>query len=131
MSIDVLNEPSLRADACGNRDSILKTAMQQFGVGAGTLYRHFPSCETLIAAVLRDRQAELLAASRDALDIPDADAALTRWLEASQDYLRTFNGLPAPILAAVKERAMRSNCIGSSTPPRMEASHLPARTEDS
>ena len=123
MSIDVVNdrESGLRADARRNRDSILKTAVQHFashgvgasleeiareaGVGAGTLYRHFPSREALLAAALRGRQAELLAVSRDARDVADADVALTKWLEALQDYLRTFNGLPAPVLAAVKEQA--------------------------
>lgn len=123
MTLDVLNDEGhgLRADARRNRETILKTAMRHFaangvgasleeiareaGVGAGTLYRHFPSREALLAAALRDRQAELLARSRQAHAIVDADAALAGWLEALQDYLRTFNGLPAPVLAAVKERA--------------------------
>jgi AcrR family transcriptional regulator len=123
MTSDVLNEErsGLRADARRNRDRVLQTAMRHFalhgtgasleeiareaGVGAGTLYRHFPSREALLAAALRDQQGELLAVSREARDNPDADAALAKWLQALQDYLRTFNGLPAPVLAAVKERA--------------------------
>lgn len=123
MSVDVLSSegPGLRADARRNREMILKTAMRHFashgvgasleeiardaGVGAGTLYRHFPSREALLAAALRDSQTELLARSREAHGIADPDAALGNWLEALQDYLRTFNGLPAPVLAAVKERA--------------------------
>jgi AcrR family transcriptional regulator len=111
-------EQGLRADARRNRNRILETAMHHFtshgvgasleeiareaGVGAGTLYRHFPSREALLAAALRNRQSELLAISRRARAIADADTALTTWLEALQDYLRTFNGLPAPVLAAVK-----------------------------
>lgn len=110
-----------RADARRNREAILNTAMRRFaaegvgvsleeiareaGVGAGTLYRHFPSREALLAAALRDRQADLLALSRQAREVDDAGAALAGWLEALQDYLRTFNGLPAPLLAAVRERA--------------------------
>ena len=123
MATDVLSDdPSgLRADARRNRDRILKTAMRHFashgigaslediaraaGVGAGTLYRHFPSREALLAAALQDQQAELLAHACAARAIADPDRALGRWLEALQDYLRTFNGLPAPVLAAVKERA--------------------------
>ena len=126
MNADVMNadvpgeeEPDLRADARRNRGRILETAIRHFtahgvgasleevareaGVGAGTLYRHFPSREALLAAALRSRQTELLAVSREARDIADADTALRTWLEALQDYLRTFNGLPAPVLAAVKE----------------------------
>lgn len=123
MSIDVLSDDrsSLRADARRNRDRVLHIAMKHFalhgigasldeiardaGVGAGTLYRHFPSREALLAAALRDRQAELLARSQEALVIADPDMALSAWLEALQDYLRTFNGLPAPVLAAIKEQA--------------------------
>lgn len=111
----------LRADARRNRDRILRIAAKHFAshgigasleeiaraaeVGAGTLYRHFPSREALLAAALQERQAELLAASRQARKIGSADDALRDWLAALQNYLRTFNGLPAPVLAAVKERA--------------------------
>src|SRR5690606_35014182 len=72
----------LRADARRNRDRVLKIAMQHFasrgvnasleeiakaaGVGAGTLYRHFPSREALLAAALQDRQAELREQARTA-----------------------------------------------------------------
>lgn len=113
--------PGLRADARRNRDRVLKMAMQHFaahgvnasleeiaraaGVGAGTLYRHFPSREALLAAALQDRQAELREQARIAHEIADADDALSVWLDALQHYLRSFNGLPEPVLAAVKERA--------------------------
>jgi AcrR family transcriptional regulator len=123
MTTDVLSEerPELRADARRNREKVLHVAMRHFasqgisasleeiareaGVGAGTLYRHFPSREALLAAALRDRQAELLKQAHSARAIVNSGAALGGWLEALQDYLRTFNGLPAPVLAAVKERA--------------------------
>jgi AcrR family transcriptional regulator len=122
MTTDIVSgeRPRLRADAQRNRDRILHVAMRRFsahgigasleeiareaGVGAGTLYRHFPSREVLLAAALQDQQEELLARARQAHEIADADAALGAWLGALQDYLRTFNGLPAPVLAAVKEQ---------------------------
>jgi len=34
----------------------------------------------------------------------DPDAAFDAWLGGLQDYLRTFNGLPAPLLGALKEQ---------------------------
>lgn len=123
MIIDVATgEPLiLRADARRNRERVLEVAKRHFnlhgvsasleeiareaGVGAGTLYRHFPSREALVAATLHERQAELLEISRQVREIPDADAALSRWLQALQTYLRTFNGLPEPLLAAMKEQA--------------------------
>jgi AcrR family transcriptional regulator len=117
----VSDPPRLRADAQRNRNRILHIAMQHFalrgigaslediakaaGVGPGTLYRHFPTREALLAAALQDRQAELLARAEEARRIADPDGALRGWLEALQDYLHTFNGLPAPVLAALEEQA--------------------------
>jgi AcrR family transcriptional regulator len=110
----------LRADARRNRERILSVAMRHFtahGIGAsleeiareaevgpGTLYRHFPSREALLAAALKEQQEGLLARARAAREIADPDAALKAWLGALQDYLRSFNGLPAPVLAAMKEQ---------------------------
>ena len=120
-NVAAIDRPGLRADARRNRDRILHVAMQHFasrgigasleeiaraaGVGPGTLYRHFPSREALLAAALEDRQAELLARADEARQIADADVALDAWLAALRDYLRTFNGLPAPVLAAIEEQA--------------------------
>ena len=111
----------LRADARRNRDRVLKAATGHFasrgvnasldeiarlaGVGAGTLYRHFPSREALLAAALQDRQADLRAQAQAAREIANADDALSAWLAALQDYLRTFNGLPEPVLSALKDRS--------------------------
>ena len=109
----------LRADAQRNRESILKTAARHFasngvntsldeiardaGVGAGTLYRHFPSRDALLAATLMDKQAEVLASAEAARKIPSPEAALAAWLQALQDYLGTYDGLPAPVLAAIEQ----------------------------
>lgn len=111
----------LRADARRNRESILKAAGQHFttrgvgasldeiardaGVGPGTLYRHFPSREALLAAALSDKQTEVLARAGAARQITDAGAALGAWLRALQDYLRTYDGLASPVLAAIEKQA--------------------------
>jgi len=121
MTSDVVSGegPRLRADARRNRERILRTAMRLFSaqgidtsldeiareaeVGAGTLYRHFPSREALLAAALHEQQEELQECARRAREIADSGVALRAWLSALQDYLRTFDGLPSPVLAAVKE----------------------------
>ena len=111
----------LRADARRNRDRVLKAATGHFasrgvnasldeiarlaGVGAGTLYRHFPSREALLAAALQERQTDLRAQAQAAREIENADDALSTWLAALQDYVRTFNGLPEPVLSALKDRS--------------------------
>src|SRR3954462_6531104 len=71
--------PAGRADARRNREIVLRTAMRVFteeglevslgriaqraGVGAGTVYRHFPSKEILIEAVLAEHVEGFVAAA--------------------------------------------------------------------
>jgi AcrR family transcriptional regulator len=70
-------DPPLRADARRNRERVLRAAREVFaesgfaapldeiaaraGVGAGTVYRHFPSKEALFEAVATARVADLVA----------------------------------------------------------------------
>jgi len=106
-----------RADAQRNRDHILGIADRYFsehgvsgsldaiakqaGVGAGTLYRHFPNREVLLAALLSARDNEL-EARRDAIraESTDAASALALWLGALSDWASAFDGLPEPLRAA-------------------------------
>lgn len=108
---------SPRADAQRNRDHILDIAAQYFsehgvsgsldaiakkaGVGAGTLYRHFPNREALLAALLTARDEELVS-RRDAIRAGATDAAsgLEQWLKALIDWAGAFDGLPEPLRAA-------------------------------
>jgi len=73
-------EPKLRADARRNREKVLRAARDVFaeagydaplddiavraGVGAGTVYRHFPSKEALFEAVITARVEDLVADAR-------------------------------------------------------------------
>lgn len=79
----VLQEPALRADAQRNRAAIVKAARAVFAkhgreaqmddvarrakVGIGTLYRHFPTKEALLAALAADRFHQLAEFAQDAL----------------------------------------------------------------
>ncbi|MER7193887.1 TetR/AcrR family transcriptional regulator [Streptomyces flaveolus] len=107
-----------RADVQRNRTALLEAAQRHFlrdgvgtsleavakeaGVGPGTLYRHFPTREALLAAVLQSRTAELEARREDIARIDDAGTALTRWLRAMEDYLSAYSGLPEPLMAATR-----------------------------
>lgn len=106
-----------RADARRNRDHILGVAEEFFsehgvtgsldaiakraGVGAGTLYRHFPNREMLLAELLAVRD-EALLARRDHLrdEAVDAAEALDGWLDAVAEWAGAFDGLPEPLRAA-------------------------------
>ena len=81
----------LRADARRNRARVLQAAAEacasevpavpldeiarRAGVGAGTVYRHFPTKEELLAAVLIARMETMLAEVRAALAEPDPGRA--------------------------------------------------------
>jgi AcrR family transcriptional regulator len=78
----------LRADARRNRERILKAARAVFAdqgidaqmddvarrakVGVGTVYRHFPTKEALVDALVRERFMAIAACARDALEHEDA-----------------------------------------------------------
>lgn len=106
-----------RADARRNRDHILGVAEEFFsehgvtgsldaiakraGVGAGTLYRHFPNREMLLAELLAVRDEALLARRDDLRDeTVDAAEALDGWLDAVAEWAGAFDGLPEPLRAA-------------------------------
>ena len=91
---------SARADALRNYAHIVATARQAFaergpevslnaiaqraGIGAGTLYRHFPTREALIEAVYRDDIAALTDRAAELAAAHDPAAALESWV---REYL--------------------------------------------
>lgn len=136
-----------RSDARRNRDHILDIAEQYFaengvggsldaiakqaGVGAGTLYRHFPNREALLAALLAARD-EALVARRDELRTESANAAdaLDGWLAAVAEWAGAFDGLPEPLRAAtVAPSPLAMTCQGfiSTTEEFLEAAQREGR----
>jgi AcrR family transcriptional regulator len=87
LSLAVTQMPKLRADARRNRDAIVAAARGAFaerglgaslddvakaaGVGSGTLYRHFPTRDDLIAAVFTERMADHVTAVETARKDPN------------------------------------------------------------
>jgi AcrR family transcriptional regulator len=85
----------MRADAARNRARLLDAAAAAFaeqgldvgvaeiarraGVGQGTFFRHFPTKEELIAAIIEQRIAEVLEVAREAAKDPDPWAGLRRF----------------------------------------------------
>jgi AcrR family transcriptional regulator len=94
-----------RSDALRNRERILEVAKEAFsrsganislddvakhaGIGAGTLYRHFPSRDALLEAVYRAEVEKLAAAEREfAATMPPIEA-LRAWMFLFVDYIAT------------------------------------------
>ncbi|MFH9672373.1 TetR/AcrR family transcriptional regulator [Streptomyces sp. NPDC017405] len=107
-----------RADVQRNRAALLEAAQRHFlrdgvgtsleavakeaGVGPATLYRHFPTREALLAAVLQTRSEELVARRTEIARLGDACEALGQWLRAMEEYFSAFSGLPEPLMAAAR-----------------------------
>jgi AcrR family transcriptional regulator len=88
---------TLRSDARRNRERLVASARELFaaqgadvpveeitrhaGVGMGTLYRHFPTKDELIDAVLEDAFAEIVRIAQEASQAEDAWAGLTHFFE--------------------------------------------------
>lgn len=83
-------------------DSIARLA----GVGSGTLYRHLPTRDALLAALLTARN-EAVVARREAIrrEVRDPTAALADWLDALGVWATAFDGLPEPLREALHEDA--------------------------
>ena len=83
--LEVAKEAFTRSGASTSLDDIAKHA----GVGAGTLYRHFPTRDTLLEAVYRTEVEKLAAAERKlAQDLPPIEA-LRAWMLLFVDYIAT------------------------------------------
>lgn len=116
----------MRADARRNYERLITTARTAFmehgtgaslddiakraGVGSGTLYRHFPTRDALLHAVLRDRIDGLLAHADELLAEPapdpdtealNAEAALGRWLRTYLTGAATPRGTSTVIIEAM------------------------------
>lgn len=107
-----------RADATRNRDTLLAAATRAFasspgvepsmraiareaGVGIATLYRHFPTRESLVDAVYRDQVQRLTAGARALLDrFPPAEA-MRRWMDLFADWVATKNGMLDTLVAMI------------------------------
>jgi AcrR family transcriptional regulator len=70
------------------------------GVGQGTLYRHFPAREHLLAEVYRQEMGELVDAVPALLAEHSPLDALTRWLDRLVEYARVKRGVMTAIEAS-------------------------------
>ncbi|MEU6132273.1 TetR family transcriptional regulator [Saccharopolyspora sp. NPDC047091] len=98
-----------RADAARNRQQLLDVATRLFasaanepsmraiaaeaGVGIATLYRHFPTRESLVEAVYADQVARLTTGARELRARLDPPAALRSWMDLFGEWIATKNGM--------------------------------------
>ena len=115
VSVEKIPERRPRADSLRNRDQLLAAAKQAFaeigaeapleeiarraGLGIGTLYRHFPTRDALLAAVYQRELGQLCAAADALIAERPAGEALATWLNLLVDYMATKRVI-APALQA-------------------------------
>jgi AcrR family transcriptional regulator len=95
-SLEVAQEAFTRSGANASLDDIAKEA----GVGAGTLYRHFPTRDALIETVYRTEVEKLAAAEKEFSENLPPIEALRAWMLLFVDYIATKQ-IIAPALNSV------------------------------
>jgi AcrR family transcriptional regulator len=107
---------TLRADAQRNRERILSAGRELFasqgpqaqmdeiaahaGVGIGTLYRHFPTKEALLTAMVRDRFQAFAEIARDAENISDPREALDSVMHRSAEAVEGDMGFQLAMMGS-------------------------------
>lgn len=134
----------VRADARRNYRNLLLAAKEVFAeqgamaslrdvarradVAIGTLYRHFPTREALLEAVLHEGFLALGAAADELLASATPGAALLDWLARFSTSPGACRGLPEMMLAAVRDEndALHASCVAMY----QAASRLLARAQE-
>ena len=83
-------EPSMRAIAAAA------------DVGIATLYRHFPTRESLVDAVYQDQVSRLTTGAHDLLAKHDPPTALRHWMDLFGEWTATKNGMLDTLLAMIE-----------------------------
>lgn len=118
----------LRADAQRNYDAVVSAARETFaangtqsslddiaeqaGVGNATLYRHFPTRDSLIVETLRLPLAELAAVARELGASSEPGAALREWVVQLAGALGDWDGLADAVATSLTDdgSALRLAC---------------------
>ena len=119
-------ETKLRADAQANRDRILDVARGAFaadphaslnaiakaaGVGAGTLYRHFPDREALLVGVYRNEIDALIDLAPALLAEAPPLPAFRTWCERFAHFGEVKHGVAETLQAAISHRDFRETYL--------------------
>ncbi|ADP80196.1 TetR/AcrR family transcriptional regulator [Pseudofrankia inefficax] len=120
----------MRADARRNYERLLAAAAEVFakegtnaalddvaryaGIGNATLYRHFPTRQDLVEALLTDRYDDLRATAERLLADRDPRAALITWLRSFITHMTTYRGLAASVMTVLRdpETELSASCKG-------------------
>ena len=119
----------MRADARRNYERIVGIAREVFseqgaeaplddivkraGVGAGTLYRHFPTREVLVEAVYRDEIETLAERAHELAKELPPEKALREWMRIQMRTQATNSGLAVALEAAIDGHSQTFRSLGA------------------
>lgn len=94
-------------------DASLRDISRKAEVGLGTLYRHFPTREALLDALLRESFDKLTARAAKLETADCSAAALQSWLRETVAVARNLRGVTASMMAAIEEpdSALHASCV--------------------
>jgi AcrR family transcriptional regulator len=135
---------NLRSDAVRNHERLVASARELFarsgvevsveeithhaGLGMGTLYRHFPTKEDLIDAVLEEAFAEIVAIAEQAAAEEDAWVGFTQFLEQSLALHAGNRGLK-DMLASSEHRHARATAMRRKLKPLLQGMIVRAKEQ--
>ncbi len=99
--------------AAGGADASLRDIARTAGVGLGTLYRHFPTREALLEALLRTSFDQLTRRAGELEQSSLTDAALVSWLREIVAVAHNYSGAIKSMVAAIEEEAsaLHASCV--------------------
>lgn len=94
-------------------DASLRDIARRAGVGLGTLYRHFPTREALLEALLRASFDALTTRAGELETASAPDEALVSWLREAVAFAHNHRGVVASMVAAIEEpdSALHASCV--------------------
>ncbi len=94
-------------------DASLRDVARRAGVGLGTLYRHFPTREALLEALLRASFDELAAQAVELEVLGSPGDALVAWLRDCIACAHKYRGVVALMMAAIEDTdsALHASCV--------------------
>jgi AcrR family transcriptional regulator len=91
-----------RAFASAGTEPSMRAIARQAGVGIATLYRHFPTKESLVDAVYRSQVVRLTTGARELLDRLPPAVAMRRWMDLFGDWIATKSGMLDTLRAMIE-----------------------------
>ena len=94
-------------------DASLRDIARKADVGLATLYRHFPTREALLEALLQTALAELTHKAAELEASRSPDQALVSWFRDGVTFVRSYSGVVDLMAAAIADpaSALHASCV--------------------